>query len=205
MLGLASFAAHAVETTFTGFTNGCFGLACGPSSDDSPQTITLLPGLTYNNSTFSGAASGGFLALGSVGATTPAGNVNNLGSFTLSGDPANYNGNSFELLVTFTAPDASPSQALFTDTITGSVTAINQGGVYVDFDNTAQHFTFGGGGSFSFFANDVSLTAGQTIAFSGTILVIEPRQTTPVPEPGTYALLIAGLVAIGFMARRRKR
>ena len=84
------------------------------------------------------------------------------------------------------------------------MTAINQGGVFVDFDNTAQHFTFGGGGTFSFFVNDVSLTAGQTIAFSGKILVIEPRQTTPVPEPETYALLIAGLVAIGFMARRRK-
>ena len=62
------------------------------------------------------------------------------------------------------------------------MTANNQGGVFVDFDNTVQHFTFGNGGSFNFFVNDVSLNAGKTIAFSGTILVIEPRQTEVLPE-----------------------
>jgi len=29
--------------------------------------------------------------------------------------------------------------------------------------------------------------------------------TTPVPEPGTYALVVVGLAAIGFVMRRRRR
>lgn len=201
VLGLSSFAASAAETTFIGFTNGCYNLSCPATSSDTDQSILLAPGLTYNNSNFDATTSGGFLSLGSTGATTPAGNFNNLGSFTLSGTQANYVGNSFDLLVTFTAPaGTSPGQATFTDTITGSVTANNQGGVFINFDNTPQHFTFTGG-EFDFFVNDVSLTAGQTIALSGTII----SQVTAVPEPETYALFMAGLAALTFMGRRRRR
>lgn len=42
-------------------------------------------------------------------------------------------------------------------------------------------------------------TPGSTAAsYSGTLNV------TPVPEPGTYALMLAGIGAIGFIAKRRK-
>ncbi|MCB2019634.1 MAG: FxDxF family PEP-CTERM protein [Rhizobacter sp.] len=42
-------------------------------------------------------------------------------------------------------------------------------------------------------------TPGSTAAsYSGTLNV------SPVPEPGTYALLLAGLGAVGFIAKRRK-
>lgn len=38
----------------------------------------------------------------------------------------------------------------------------------------------------------------------GGISNVALYSTTPVPEPETYALLLAGLGAVGFMARRRK-
>ena len=174
--------------------------ACVPASSNADQTITLAPGLTFNNSTFDATTSGGFLSLGSTGAATPAGNFNNLGSFTLSGDPANYNGNAFDLLVTFSAPaGTSPNPVLFTDTISGSVTANNQGGVFINFDNTPQMFTFDGG-TFSFFVNDVSLNPGKTIGLSGTIFA----QVSAVPEPETYALVHGGSGGGGVHGRRRR-
>ena len=45
------------------------------------------------------------------------------------------------------------------------------------------------------FNNAPAVDAFETANFS----------VTPVPEPGTYALFLAGLGALGFMAKRRKR
>ena len=86
------------------------------------------------------------------------------------------------------------------------MSAVDNGGIFIDLDNTVKHFTFGSGdtaGSFDFFVNDVSLTAGHSIALTGTITVISPVVTS-IPEPETYALFLAGLGALGFVARRRK-
>ena len=45
----------------------------------------------------------------------------------------------------------------------------------------------------------------RSISFKGNGVVIDNLVfTTPVPEPGTYALLLAGLAAVGFVARRRR-
>jgi hypothetical protein len=52
----------------------------------------------------------------------------------------------------------------------------------------------------AFFAADVIQTnGGATGAIGSTTTVL-----TPVPEPETYALMLAGLGAMGFVARRRK-
>ena len=66
---------------------------------------------------------------------------------------------------------------------------------------------FGFVGSAGPFTGDIVLTVmgttdagagGKNATYSGTLNV------TPVPEPETYALMLAGLGAIGFMARRRR-
>ena len=205
VLGLSAGAASAVETTFIGYSDGCFAASpattCAPTNTASTQT-TSLAGLTYVNSNFDVTTAGGFVSIGS-GPGTP--NLDNLGSFSLSASPFVYNGQHFDLLVTFTAPPGTtPGQGVFTDMLTGTVNSTGGGGVFIDFDNTPQSFTFGSGdtsGQFTFFVNDVSLTVDHTVGVTGTI----NSTVTPVPEPETYALFMAGLAAVGFMAKRRRK
>ena len=189
VLGLASFTASAVDVNFVGYTNGCFGLACVPVANSAPTAVTLVgSGLTYNNSTFDVTTAGGFVALGGA-----------IGSLTLTGDPFNYAGDFFTLLVTFTAPPGA-GPATFSAELSGEVTANGTGGIFVDFDNTVQNFTFDGGGTFKFGMNDFSVLPGQTVDLSGQITAA----VSPIPEPETYALFMAGLAAVGFMSRRRR-
>ena len=54
----------------------------------------------------------------------------------------------------------------------------------------------------AYFAADVIWTSDtQSFGATGAIGVV----TTPVPEPETYALFLAGLGAVGFTARRRRK
>ena len=61
-------------------------------------------------------------------------------------------------------------------------------------------------GSFSPVANPYSLTIGVAIsrASAGTSTGDLNLQVAAIPEPETYALMLAGLGAIGFVAKRRK-
>ncbi len=197
VLSLGSGVASAQDINFQGSTDGCFGMACTPVSG-----TTSLGGLTFRDSTFNVMSADGFASIGNAPAVS---NVDNLGSFTLTGTAFNYNPGRFELTVNFTAPSGTtPNPSVFTSLLSGIVRSTDNGGVFVNFNNTPRNFTYGSGanaGTFTFFVNDTSLVAGGTVAVTGVI----NTQVSAIPEPETYALMMAGLAAVGFMSRRRKK
>lgn len=194
-MALSEGVARADTVTITGITLGSFsgGFSSNP---------TLL-GLTFNGTSFPNP-------IGTVDTNTAsfslAGPNINLGSFTLTGDPATYTGNTFALQLTFTFP-APPtpllivgaSQPSFTSSLTGTVQSLADGSLTIDFDNSPSVFSvFLDGiqiGTFSITVNDIVIQPGQTANIVGTA----------VPEPATLLMLSTGLAAIGTAVRKRRK
>ncbi len=165
--------------------NGTDSSACVVSAVNPQQ------GADGNTGGFSGAFGAGWDLLAKIDAN---GLVN-------GGNPIVYNGINFFSSITG-VPGTSGGWALSSDQgvtldLAFAMHASNRSGAFL-FDDLG----LVGGGSGSWAINWLN-NGEQVPNYSNLTLFVRDVVVTPIPEPQTFALMLAGLAAVGFIARRR--
>ncbi len=167
-------------------------------SSSGTVTGTAASFLSFTGNNFTATTAGG------VGSFS---GVDRIGTFVLSSSAGEtpVNGN-FTLNLTFTAPSGinGGQAAMYTATVSGTISTPNVGGVSIVFDNPVQTFTFSnasGSGSFSITLPNIFVQSGDTANLTAGLT----GNQTAVPEPATMLLLGTGLAGVAARIRKRRK
>jgi hypothetical protein len=179
---LSATAAQA-SVVFTGGTTGCLNSSCSSLASGGHKAKAAKDGtLSFNGSMFQNIAPGADVTLG---------------KFTLAPAPFEFFNDPFTLQVSFSSPGSGNTDA--TADVIGIVTFL-AGIVKIDF--TPDTFKIGNE-LYTLTLDDVTLGTlgpfGSSRNLEGTF-----SMAAAVPEPSTWAMMIAGFVGLGFLAHRRK-
>ena len=126
-----------------------------------------------------------------IGNTVAPGSFSDIYSFVL-GSPGTLSGGVHDVPVTPVLNISAPSFAV----------ELRKGTTLIGTDNSPGDFSFASltAGAYSLSVVGTAVGSGGGL-YAGGLLA----QTAPVPEPQSYALMLAGAAVVGFVATRRRR